>query len=229
MDLPIERAEGPEMLTKDQVEPLYRTTSEAAGLPGSAYSSEAFAEAERKKLFANTWMCAGYAHEIAEPGDILPLFLAGAPILFVRTRAGDLRCFHNICTRRGCLLVPEAKTGVQTVACRYHGWMFDLDGNLRAIPHWGGHNQPDADGFDRACHGLQPVAMAQWHDWLFVNLDGNAPPFEEHAALFLLYFPNTIWIKPSGRRACLLTSRPTGSWLPKTTWRSCIFRWFTRC
>jgi choline monooxygenase len=30
--------------------------------------------------------------------------------------------------------------------------------------------------------------VAQWHDWIFVNLDGNAPPFAEYAAPFLSYF-----------------------------------------
>ena len=188
MDAATDGLNGPVTLAMDQVEPLYRKTDEAAGLPGFAYTSEAFAEAEHQKLFARTWMCAGFAHEIKNPGDILPRTIAGAPILFVRNRKGELRCFHNICTHRGSLLVSEAKTGNQTLTCRYHAWTFDLDGHLRATPHWGGFNQPQAEGFDRSCHGLKPVAVAQWHDWLFINLDGRAPSFDEYASPFLPYF-----------------------------------------
>jgi choline monooxygenase len=188
MDVTTEPADGLAGLTKDQVRPLYRETGEASGLPGFAYTSEAFAAAEHRKLFARTWMCAGFAHEVANPGDILPRTIAGAPILFVRNRKGELSCFHNICTHRGTLLAPEAKSKVQTIACRYHSWTFDLDGNLRATPHWGGFNQPGAEGFDKSCHGLRPVALAQWHDWLFINLDGCAPPFQAYASPFLSYF-----------------------------------------
>jgi choline monooxygenase len=176
------------MLTKDQIRPLFAKTEDASGLPAFAYTSEAFAEAEYRELFARTWMCAGFAHEIAHPGDVLPRTLAAAPILFARNRAGEIRCFHNICRHRGTLLVPEARSGGQTITCRYHSWTYDLDGNLRATPHWGGFNQPTAEGFDRSCHGLKPVRLARWHDWLFINLDGNAPPFEEYAAPFLSYF-----------------------------------------
>ncbi|MEM7119711.1 MAG: aromatic ring-hydroxylating dioxygenase subunit alpha [Pseudomonadota bacterium] len=176
------------MLTQTQVRQLYRETGEAQGLPGFVYTSEDFARAEHEKLFARTWMCAGYAHEIAQPGDVLPRTVAGVPILFTHDRDGQIGCFHNICTHRGSLLVPEAKSGAQTLQCRYHAWTFDLAGNLRATPHWGGHNQPKANGFDRSCHGLKPVRMARWHDWLFVNLDGNAPPFEDYAAPFQKHF-----------------------------------------
>ncbi len=173
------------MLTKNQVRQLYRETDKARGLPGFVYTSEDFARAEYDRLFARTWMCAGYAHEIPQPGDVLPRAVAGVPVLFTHDRDGNIGCFHNICTHRGSLLVPEAKSGAQTLQCRYHSWTFDLAGNLRATPHWGGYNQPKAEGFDRSCHGLKPVRMARWHDWLFVNLDGNAPPFEEYAAPFL--------------------------------------------
>lgn len=176
------------MLTNKQIRPLFRTTAEAIGLPGFVYTSEEFARLEQTQLFAQTWMCAGFAHEIAQPGDVLPRTLAGVPIVFVRNRAGEIACFHNICTHRGSLLVGEAKSGAQTLQCRYHAWTFDLDGNLRATPHWGGHNQPQAEGFDRACHGLKPVRLARWHDWLFINLDGSAPPFEDYAAPFLKHF-----------------------------------------
>lgn len=176
------------MLTRQEVEGLYRPTEDAVGLPAYAYTSEDFAREEARHLFARTWTCAGYAHEVPNPGDVLPRTIAGAPVLFVRTRAGTIECFHNICTHRGSVLVPEAAGGQQTLRCRYHGWTFDLEGNLRVTPHWGGHNRPSSDHLDKSCLGLKRVPMAQWHDWLFVNIDGNAEPFETYAAPFLAHF-----------------------------------------
>lgn len=175
------------MLTRSDVEPLLRPTAQARGLPAFAYTSEAFAQQEYERLFGATWMCAGYAHELPNPGDILPRTVAGAPLLFAHTRSGEIRCFHNVCSHRGAMLVPEQASGVQMMRCRYHGWTFDLDGNLRVTPHWGGHNQPSGE-LDKSCAGLTPVAMARWHDWLFVNIDGKAGPFEDYAAPFLKHF-----------------------------------------
>ncbi len=176
------------MLNKNEVEALYHPTAEAKGLPPYAYTCEDFAREEHEHLFSRTWMCAGYAHETPDPGDVLPRTVAGVPLLFTRTKSGDMRCFHNICSHRGTVLVPKKASGQQALRCRYHGWTFDLEGNLRVTPHWGGHNKPHAEGLDKSCLGLQSVALYQWHDWLFVNIDGKAGPFEDYAAPFLKHF-----------------------------------------
>lgn len=159
-------------------------TTAAAGLPAGLYTDPSVAGAENARLFARTWTCAGYAHEVPNQGDALPLVAAGAPIVFVRGRDDRIRCFHNVCPHRGNLVATHRLTGAGSLVCRYHGWVFDLDGGLRLTPHFGGFGSPTQEGFDRACHGLKPVRMARWHDWLFVNLSGDAPPFEDYLAPF---------------------------------------------
>jgi choline monooxygenase len=74
--------------------------------------------------------------------------------------------------------------GAATLVCRYHGWGFDHQGALKLTPHWGGYGNPNEAGFDRACHDLVPVRMVHWHDWLFINLSGDAPSFETYMAPF---------------------------------------------
>ena len=175
------------MLQTENIEGLFLPTASARGLPGHAYTSEAFAAEEHARLFARTWTFAGFAHEVPAPGSVMPRKVAGVPLLFTRTRSSEVKCFHNICTHRGSLLVNEGGEGLQTLRCRYHGWTFDLEGNLRLTPHWGGHNRAGAEGFDRSCHGLKPVRMARWHDWLFVNVDGLAEPFDDYAAPFMAH------------------------------------------
>ena len=165
-------------------EAIVAPTARASGLPPGLYTDPAVAEAENARLFARTWTCAGYAHEVANPGDARPLAIAGAPIVFVRGREGGLRCFHNVCPHRGNLVVARPLAGAGSLVCRYHGWTFDLGGVLRLTPHFGGYGTPAQADFDRTCHGLRPVRMACWHDWLFVNLSGDAPPFESHLAPF---------------------------------------------
>ncbi|MDH3692285.1 MAG: hypothetical protein OEU36_22865, partial [Gammaproteobacteria bacterium] len=78
--------------------------------------------------------------------------------------------------------------GKSIIQCRNHGWAFDMDGALRSTPHWGGFREHHRDGFDPGCHGLKPVRCEQWRQWLFVNLDGNAPPFSDYLAPFSKHF-----------------------------------------
>lgn len=159
-------------------------TKTAASLPPGLYTDPAVFEAENQRLFARTWMCAGYAHEVPNPGDALPSTVAGLPVVFVRGRDGVVRCFHNVCPHRGNKVVTRPLKGAPTLVCRYHGWGFDHQGALKLTPHWGGYGKPNDAGFDRACHGLTPVRMVHWHDWLFVNLSGDAPSFETFMAPF---------------------------------------------
>jgi choline monooxygenase len=159
-------------------------TGDARPLPASLYVDPAVARAENARLFARSWMCAGYAHELPRPGDVLPAVIAGAPVVFVHGRDGAIRCFHNVCPHRGNLVATRPMSGAGNLVCRYHGWSFDLEGALRITPHWGGYGQPTVEGFDRACHGLKPVRLARWHDWLFINLSDDAAPFEAYFASF---------------------------------------------
>ena len=155
----------------------------ARGLPAAAYTSEAFFALENERIFSRSWVFAGFAHELSRPGDAVPVAVAGRPVLLVRDTAGEVRAFHNVCRHRCLKLVDEPGNVGRAIRCPYHSWTYGLDGALRAAPYFGGREPRAAPaGFDRSQHGLVPVRSAVWHDWVFVNLDGSAPPFEEFIA-----------------------------------------------
>ncbi len=155
----------------------------ARGLPAVAYTSEAFFALENERIFADSWVFAGLAHELARPGDVVPVTVAGRPVLLVCDVEGTVRAFHNVCRHRCLRLVEEAGNVGPTIQCPYHSWTYRLDGALHIAPYFGGRD-PGAvpAGFDRAEHGLVPVRAATWHDWIFVNLNGAAAPLEEFIA-----------------------------------------------
>jgi choline monooxygenase len=150
------------------------------GLPSEVYTSPQFLELERQTIFTENWICVGLASDVAQPGDMIPVDLAGIPIVLVRDRQGTLRAFHNICSHRGIQLVtqPCQKQGI--IRCPYHSWSYGLDGALKSTPHFGGYYQDSYDGFDRSSKGLQPVRCDQWLDMVFVNVSGTAPPLMEY-------------------------------------------------
>jgi choline monooxygenase len=151
------------------------------GLPAHAYTSDAFFEAESRHLFPAAWTFVGFAHELPSPGDVAPVTVGGRPVLLVRNRDGAIAAFHNVCRHRCAILVDAPANVGQFLRCPYHCWVYDLDGTLRKAPYFGGPGKTYPDGFAPEDHGLLPVRAAVWHDWIFVNLDGMAPPFDDYA------------------------------------------------
>ena len=148
-------------------------------LPGSAYTSDSFWQREAERLFPAGWVFVAFAHELSQAGDAVPVTVAGQPLLLLRNRQGDIKGFHNVCRHR-CLKLVDAPVNVGSMLkCPYHAWAYSLNGELKATPYFGGRDSHRAEGFDRSENGLIPVRTAVWHDWVFVNLDGQAEDFED--------------------------------------------------
>ncbi len=150
----------------------------AHGLPPAAYTSEDFFALENRTLFADGWVFAGFAHELAKPGDAVPANVAGMPVLLLRGRDGEVRAFHNVCRHRGAILVERPCNVGRVLTCPYHAWAYGLDGALRSTPYFAGPDSHEHPALDRGQAGLVPLRMGLWHDWIFVNVSGTAPDFE---------------------------------------------------
>ena len=157
----------------------------ANGLPAMAYTDEKFWMRECETVFADNWVFVGFAHELKNLGDVLPISVAGKPILLVKNTNGEVVAFHNVCRHRCLKLVDQPKNVGKLIRCPYHAWTYDLDGNLCASPHFGGTNNHEPDGFNKSEHGLEPVRIQVWHDWIFINLSKKAPQFEKYAATLI--------------------------------------------
>ena len=88
---------------------------------------------------------------IPNAGDHVAREAAGTPLLAVRGQDGVARVFLNACRHRGMKLA-EGSGCSKAFVCRYHGWTYQLDGQLRHIPAEDGF--PD---FEKDSHGLVQV------------------------------------------------------------------------
>ncbi len=169
----------------------------ANGLPSLAYTDSEFWQIECETVLANNWTFVGFAHELKEYGDVLPISVAEKPILLVKNTNGNIVAFHNVCKHRCLKLVDQAKNVGQMICCPYHAWTFDLDGKLCASPFFGGPDRDQPSGFNADDHCLESVRIKVWHDWIFINLNDNAPPFEEYAAPLIKILKNVNFKKIS--------------------------------
>ena len=156
----------------------------ANGLPNAHYIDPAiFDEEKRSVLFAN-WSGIGFGKDIPETGDAKPVDFLGMPLLLVRDRTGEIGVFQNTCRHRGMILVDKPQKIRGAIRCPYHSWCYGLDGALRTTPHVGGPGQNTHEDVDMDTLGLVRIRSYVWRDVVFVNIDGNAPEFEEaHADL----------------------------------------------
>jgi phenylpropionate dioxygenase-like ring-hydroxylating dioxygenase large terminal subunit len=156
----------------------------ANGLPNEHYiDPETFAEEKRSVLFAN-WSGIGFGKDVPEAGDAKPVDFLGMPLLIVRDRDGEVGVFQNTCRHRGMILVDAPKKIGGAIRCPYHSWCYSLKGELRATPHVGGPGQNKHEDVNTKDLGLVRIQSHIWRDVIFVNIDGNAPAFEDaHGAL----------------------------------------------
>ena len=152
------------------------------GLPNYAFTSSEFFALEQEKLFTRTWVFAGRSSEVPRVGDRKPFDIAGQPFFLIRGEDHKVRVFHNVCPHRGAKIVPDADQG-KRIVCPYHAWTFEINGSLRARPHFHGPGQNDnasAEGQNEIW--LKDVRSAVWGDWVFLNIDGKAKEFKSYIA-----------------------------------------------
>ena len=158
---------------------------QARGLPNSAYNNPAFLAQERDHIVAKTWAGIGFVGDFPAPGYALPIDFMGLPLAMICDQNGDVRVFHNVCSHRGTKVINEAGAITGAIRCPYHSWTYDLAGNLKGTPHIGGVGIHQTDTFVCKDHGLKEVRSQHWFGIMFVNLDGQAPVFEQFIAPLL--------------------------------------------
>ncbi len=148
------------------------------GLPGFVFAKQDVYEQEKDKVFAQGWASIGVGQQLKKPGDILPVRMAGVSLIAIRAKDGSIGVFHNVCRHKSAPLVDEP-CNKRTLVCPYHKWSFKLDGELMGAPRFYGDENKPISAEDKADKGLIPVRFAVWWDIIFVNVSGDAQPFEE--------------------------------------------------
>jgi Rieske 2Fe-2S family protein len=145
--------------------------------PGFALDQRFYTDAEIydleiERIVSRNWILAGHQSEFAESGDFKVLDVANESAIIVRGSDGVLKAFANVCRHRGSLVCLESKGHAKKFSCPYHGWMYDIDGNLIAARSMSGD-------FDKSEYGLNKVSIDTIHGLIFVCFSDSPPSLEE--------------------------------------------------
>ena len=164
------------------------------------YLSEELFALEQERFFARTWLFAGHASQVPQPGDYWSRELAGRPVMMVRQADGSVRMFYNRCAHKGAQLVSEesGNTG-KFFRCPYHAWTYKLDGKSLAIAFKGGYEGTRLNECE-AGQGLTPLPhMVNYRDFIFVRLADEGPDFADYFGEVLPSLDNLADRSPEGR------------------------------
>ena len=140
-------------------------------LPGRHYTDPSMFRRELDVFYLDSWICAGRAETISEPGDYFLCDVAGESIIVTRDSTGELRAHYNVCRHRGTRMctVPQGSFSSR-IMCPYHGWTYGLDGRLLGAPHM------EETGFRRDDFPLHAAAIGLWDGHIFLHLGTQPPP-----------------------------------------------------
>jgi phenylpropionate dioxygenase-like ring-hydroxylating dioxygenase large terminal subunit len=156
------------------------------GLPVHEYNSAEQYEKEKNIVWKNSWLIMGREADIPKPGDytVTELSFLSLSILIVRGKDNVLRAFYNACRHCGMSLCSELQGSLKSIGCHFHGWVYDLKGQLVNVPF-----EDHFVDLPKNDLGLVPIATELWGGFIFVNL---APKPEIPLAEYLAPLPKPL-------------------------------------
>lgn len=135
------------------------------------YTDPAYMAAEWDRVWPRTWLMAGLACDVREPGEYFVFDLGTESIVVSCTDDGEVVAHYNVCQHRGARVMVNEMGWVKHFVCPYHGWEYANTGRLVVVP--------DEDrfpgGVDCAERSLRPVRCQVWSGMVWVCMDDDAP------------------------------------------------------
>ena len=151
------------------------------------YFARDWHEREVEQVWRKTWQLACRLEHIPNVGDHVVYEIVRDSLIVMRTGPDEIKAYINSCLHRGTLLRTEGGC-VNQLRCPFHGWTWDLQGQLKIIP-----GQWDFPHVDKAAMSLPEAQVGTWGGFVFVNFDAQCEPLEsylenlpEHFAAFNL-------------------------------------------
>ena len=140
--------------------------------PVSLFTSRERFDLEQERVFRRQPVPITVSALLPEPGSVLTHNGYGLPLLIVRGKDGEIRCFLNACQHKGAKIVEDCKPHkLARLTCPYHSWTYGLDGRLIAIAR-----EDVFEDLDKRTLGLASVPVREFGGLIWAILDRDAEP-----------------------------------------------------
>jgi phenylpropionate dioxygenase-like ring-hydroxylating dioxygenase large terminal subunit len=169
---------------------------------------------EEEKVFGKTWNFLAHESELKEVGSYVTRQMVNDPILLVKDATGEFKAYLNSCTHRGPKLCTEDRGCKKTFTCPYHGWSFNLDGDLIGIV---AGNKVYGQEMNKKDWSLRQVPRVEsYQGMIFGNLDPNAISLAEYLGDMKFYFDIMLGRSDGGMEVIGVPQR----WVAKANWKA---------
>ncbi|NRB71240.1 MAG: aromatic ring-hydroxylating dioxygenase subunit alpha [Xanthomonadales bacterium] len=154
-------------MEQHEIEQLVAAQPKMRSMDQRFYTDEEIYRVEMEKIFMRSWLYAGHISEIPRVGDWFLYELDGESVIIIRAAEDKVNALVNVCRHRGSRLCLEHKGRSKRLTCLYHGWTYDMEGQLRAAAHMG-------DDFDKSNIRLRRVQCEVLAGMIYINFAEDA-------------------------------------------------------
>ena len=130
------------------------------------YYDEKIFTQEIEHIFKKEWLWVGRTDQLINKGDFITANVIHLPIIVLRDNNKQLRGFHNVCRHRASKVLLRPSGNCKNIVCPYHGWKYNLKGELSNPPKFFG-----SDEFDHKIHSLFPIHVQEKFGLIFISLN----------------------------------------------------------
>ncbi|MEZ5748841.1 MAG: aromatic ring-hydroxylating dioxygenase subunit alpha [Caenibius sp.] len=152
-------------------------------LPPSSVDSRLYTdpgqfERELHEVFFKSWLRACPSEDVRNPRDYLIWEQLQQSVVIARQDDGSLTAWHNVCQHRGARLVEESgKCSSARFVCPWHGFIYDLGGNLRFAPL-----KQEFDESRLKNMRTPPVRVEEYGGFVWICFDESLPDLRSYLA-----------------------------------------------
>lgn len=157
-------------MEKHEISALIDAHPVRTALDQAFYTDADIFERDISEIYLKSWLYAGHVSEIPKVGDWLLFEMAEESVIIVRSAEDQISALLNVCRHRGSKICIENKGCAKKLVCRYHAWVYELDGQLRSAAHM-------QDDFDKSGLSLKKIHAEVLEGMIYVNFAEEPAPF----------------------------------------------------
>ena len=175
-------------------------------IPKERYTTREWHRREVDHLWSKVWQFACREEHIPVAGDYIVYDIAELSFLVVRQDDGSIKAYPNACLHRGRQL-KEYDGRCSELRCPFHGFAWQLDGQLHDVPAaWDfPHVDQRPDDFN-----LPECSVDTWAGFVFINPDPTPARSPSTSARSSSSSRSGTSATATSRRTCRASSGPTG-------------------